>query len=276
MPTTYVGVSNFSPSITIPVDGDNANANSVNVSAKAEIDTQIYLFQTYGQLMQSTCPIRARWASLISLDIEPIPFMAVTESGTWKTIFTTATATVSEADLEGGGTFVADTWYFVYAFSVGGVTNWQISPTLPDQFLLYKNGSFSHKYVCSFKTNGLSQILPFEKYGNYTNFEAGLPVGGGSATVTTALTTVSYCPPTINSSPRMIKLALDYTAPIVFSSQTVLAKSRSTAAGYEFRVRPFGTDTIFFDIATDTTRTVYYEVSDSGITANFKAVGYYD
>jgi len=133
MPTTYVGVSNFNPSITIPVDGDLADANSVNVSAKDELDTQINLFESYGQLMQSTSPLRVRFSSLNSIDVDPIPFIALTEGGTWKTTFTTTTTNVSDADLEGGGVFASTlSTAFCGIFIVCGKT-----PVVPMYEIIY-------------------------------------------------------------------------------------------------------------------------------------------
>lgn len=276
MPTTYVGTSAFFPSITIPVDGDLADAASVNGAAMDEIDTQIFLLQTYGQLMQSTCPIRARWSTLISLDIEPIPFMAVTESGTWKSIFTTMLTNVSETDLEGGGSFAINTWYFVYAYSIGGVANFQISAQMPDQYFLYKNGTFSHKYICSFKTNTLGQILPFEKYGNYVTYEASLAVGGGSSTIEAPLTTANYVPPSVNNAPRLCKLVGNADSTATFLPSTLTIRPRSGSGGYEFIIPALGAESIILETPTDDTGTVYYFLSDGSVSILFGLLGYYE
>ena len=279
MPTTYVGSSNFNQSITIPSDGDLADANSVNVSAKAEIDTQINLFESYGQLMQSTCPIRARRSAVRDVEIDAIPFIAVTEGGTWKTIFTTTSTTVTQANLEGGGTFTPDTWYFIYAYSVAGVCTFQISTTLPDVFLIYKNGTFSHKFICSFRTNSGSDINVFEKYGNYVTYESQLSVGGGSSITESPLSTSVYIPPTVNNVPRLCRLTMDINSNTTATDTLITVRSISGSDGYTFYARAFGLDTTFFEISTDDTRTVYYQVqnaSPSPPSALFKLTGYYE
>lgn len=277
MPTTYVGVSNFNPSITIPVDGDLADANSVNVSAKDELDTQINLFESYGQLMQSTSPLRVRFSSLNSIDVDPIPFIALTEGGTWKTTFTTTTTNVSDADLEGGGVFANNTWYYVYAYSVLGVCNFQISTVLPDIFFLYKSGTFSHKYICSFKTSNTGSVIPFEKYGNYITYEAGLAVDGGSATTITTVNTSLYIPPS-NNVPRLCKIQLNIDSNIVFGDSEIFVFPRIGTDGYQFYARANGIDTTIFDISTDETRNIYYFVQNVPPTpvATFKILGYYE
>lgn len=279
MPTTYVGTSNFNQSITIPSDGDLADSNSVNVSAKAEIDTQINLFESYGQLMQSTCPIRARKTGFKDVDIDPIPFIAVTEGGTWKTIFTTTTITVNESNLEGGGGYTFDTWYFIYAYSVAGVCNFQISTTVPDAFFLYKNGTFSHKFICSFRTNSGSAVVSFEKYGNYVTYEDQLSVGGGVAITESALSTSLYIPPSVNNVPRLCKLQIDINSNTTATDTIVTVRAISGSIGYTFFARASGLDTTYFDISTDEDRNVYYLVqnaSPSPPSATFRILGYYE
>lgn len=282
MPTTYVGTPVFNQSIIIPVDGDLADAASVNVSATAEIDTQLKLFEVYGQMMQSTCPIRAQWSAVgvgFSVDIAPIPFIVVTEGGTWKTIFTTTTTNVGVAALEGGGAYLPNTWYYVYAYSVAGVCNFQISTIPPDQFSLYKNGTFSMKFICSVRTDPfVGSLQPFQKYGNYVSYEIQQPIGGGSSTALSPLLSADYIPPTSSAIPRMCKIIMDSNSAATINDTVVTVKSSAAFAGYTFFVRASGVDTTIFDAITDLNRTIYYQIANIPTlpTVNFYLVGYYE
>jgi len=277
MPTTYVGSAAFNPSITIPVDGDLADANSVNVSAKAEIDTQLSLFDMYGQMMQSTCPIRIRRKLTLVVDIDPIPFIAVTEGGTWKTIFSTTTTSVGVANIEGmPGAFTPNTWYYIYAFSNGGVMDFQLSTTPPDVYGLYKNGTFSMKFLGTFLTNSGGFIIPFEKYGNFVTYEGKFTVGSGSSTTPSALNTAAAIPPSINNVPRLCKMVLDINNTANTSDQLILVGSTTPITGLSFQARAGGLDTTVFDIATDANRALFYSVSNNLTVATFSLYGYYE
>lgn len=281
MPTTYVGTPAFNQSITIPVDGDPADAASVNTSAQDELDTQLYLFESYGRLMQSTSPIRARFVNFFDIQIQAIPFIAVTEGGTWKTVFTTGSTTIGLAELEGGGTYNIDTWYYVYAYSLAGVCKFQISAVQPDKYTLYKDGTFSMKFICSFRTTstilmGSATIYPFTKWGGYVSYESQIPVGGGAANVFTLLGTQSYIPPLASFPGRMCKLSVDVANISSVTTSTISLTRDINLPGISINYKG-AESTVLVDVPTDDQRNVFYKTNLTGIaTCTISIVGYYE
>jgi len=281
MATTYTGTPVLNTSITIPQDGDNANAASVNVASQALLDMQVYLLRTYGLTMQSTSPIRVRDDNFNVADtvlIYPIPSVVVDDGGTWKAVFTITNTTLSSTDVEGGGGFVANTWYYVYAYAMMSSCKFQISPVKPDIYGLYKDGTFSHKYICSFKTDGSAHIIGFNKYGNFTQYQQNLSIGGGNSTTQTSLSSDSYIPPiTGGTMSRICKVLVQYDnshgSPLILSMIP-----RSGASGYPFNIPALGVGTFICDIPADDMRKIYYRCSSNlnNPTILFTMYGYWE
>lgn len=275
MPTTYTGSPVLNTSITIPLDGDNANAASVNSGFQSLTNMQNFLLQGYGQAMQSTSPIRIFPPTVSSITIAPIPVITVSEGGTWKTIFTTATATVNATNIEGGGVFAPSTWYYVYAYSVAGVVNWQLSLSVPDQYGLYKNGTFSHKYIGAFKTDGSSFIIPFQKYGEFVNYCTAQSVTSGSSLTPATLATSAYIPNLAVPTTSIVRLLITMNN-LTGNAATLTLRSYPTSLGYTFNA-PTGTLTnLFVDVPTNEMHELQYFVSLTSLVCDFKVYGYYE
>ena len=176
---TYTGSANLSTTIQIPQDLDNADANSVNLAAKAEIDNQVTLLTLYSQIMSSTSPIRIDSVNGIDIVVGPLSNVLVQASGTWTILTTASGTTINAANIEGGGAFQPNKWYYIYVRSLAGIPQFQLSIIPPDGYGLYKNGSFGFKYLGSLRTDATSNVLSFHKYNGVTST---LPLNGGLIT----------------------------------------------------------------------------------------------
>ncbi len=276
MSTVYTGVPTLTSSITIPADGDLANAASVNVSAKALLDMQTFLFQTFGQDMQSTSPIRCYSVpgSTKNITIDPMPLILVNELGTWKTIALLNSTTVGVAQIEGApGDYSVDTWYYVYIYSVAGLAQVLLSTTPPDIYNLYRTGGQSHKYIASFKTNG-TNVTPFSRYGNSTQYLSNLNVGGSPSLTRVPLLTSSFIPPIPASSMgRFCKLLIKPTNVGAASSLTLFCNS-TIPVGYEIFVPQNTTTSLCIEMPTDAANNLYYISASSSLTFQAFIVGY--
>lgn len=211
MSSIYTGSPTLTTSITIPADGDLANALSVNVSSKALIDMQTFMIQSFGQVQQSTSPIRMYTTGAATFVLRALPIVVVNEAGVWKTINSVGNTSIGTGNIEGGGAFVANTWYYTYAYSVAGVFTIQLSTTPPDLYQLYKNdGTFRYKFLGSFRTDGAGAIIDFSKYGEQVQYsEAPTLSGGGTASSSeTLIGTLQYVP-LYKSTPTQIKLLVE-------------------------------------------------------------------
>lgn len=281
MPTSYSGTPVLNTSITIPVDGDNANANSVNVSSKALVDSQVLLYQVYGQLQQSTCPIRIYDnGDGKNITVQPIPNVLVTENGTWKTVLTTMATTIGVANIEGApADYSADTWYYIYAFSDMGTCKFQISTVGSDKYNLYKNGLFSHKYLCAFKTDGAKNIIRFHKYANFYQYLTPQSIGSGIATTYTPLNSDLFIPPNPAAGhiSRIGKFAVDVDAAIGNGSIIQLA-SDTGIVGYFLTYSSGQRTTFFVECPVDSNARLLYRVQapSGSTTITYRICGYYE
>ena len=255
MSIPYIGAPNLTTTIQIPQDLDNADAASVNLSSKAEVDNQVSLLTAYGQLMSSTCPIRIVSTGATTLTVSPIPHAFVLEGGSWKVVNTSVDTLLTAADVEGGGGYIGPNWYYIYIYSAGGLPLFQISPTPPDKYYLYKTGSFAFKYLGAVRFD--VTIIPFVKYGGVVSYMTNIMIGSGVNAAITALSSDQYIPT---------------TARIGNFSATIDTSSGS--GGATFHMHPNGAPTeyisitypgnnlvnINFDCAVSNTRIISYSV----------------
>lgn len=280
MPTPYSGTPNLVTSITIPADGDNASAASVNTSTTAIRDMQLYLAQSIGSIMGSTCPIRiaSSIANTKDIIIEPIPFLAVTEAGAWRVISKNSQSTINEANLESGMTYANNTLYSIYAYSTAGVMNFQISAQPTDAYNLYKIGDTSRKYLGAFKTDGMGNVLAFNKYGSSYNYANAISLGGGASTTPTAILVKNYLPTEITTTSfgRTVKIKADIDATAGASSGTL--NIQFGAAGlYIFSYQSNTYTSTVFEVPTEGfDGKITYFLSVGPPNVQFYLLGYYD
>lgn len=278
MSTIYTGSPVLNTTITIPSPGDLASANSVNVSSKALMDMQIFLLQTYGQSMQSTSPIRIWQVTNTSITVAPIPLVVVQEAGIWKTLTTTTSSVVTiPTDVE-GGIFQKNRFYYLYAYSDGGVMKFQISFTAPDTLLLYKQGGFTHKFLTTIRSNlTTDNICPvFSKYGNIvsvaqSNVIGPLPLPG----TITSVGIESQIPPIFAISPIQIKVLVTVRSLSTIDNQVIISAGIA-GINYPLDIPAGNGYTLCLDLMTDTASKIYFRgvSADSNITVTFQLAGY--
>ena len=76
--------------------------------------------------------------------------------------------TLSVADLEGGGAFGINTWYYVYLDTTFGVGVDVINTTVPMTEQNYQNANAKRRYVGAFRTDGSGNLKLFRKIGRRT------------------------------------------------------------------------------------------------------------
>jgi len=207
MSQQYIGTPNYTFNVTIPVDGELASAASVNNPTKSEADMDYFLLQSMGLLVQGS-PIKLSSVDGTNIIISALPLMIVNENGLYRNISTSSAVVISRTSLEVGPNFLANTWYYIYAYSVAGAANFQISVTPPDQNNLYKQGGDSHRYIGSIRTSSLALILKFySNRGQYTYIDTALQLVNGSSTTEIGVALNSVVPPTS----RLADLHITYT-----------------------------------------------------------------
>ena len=283
MSTTYTGTPSLTNTIQIPQDLDNADAASVNVSAKAEIDNQVSLFQLYGQLMSSTSPIKIQCTDGVTIKVSPLSSVLLNVTNTWNTLLTTTESNVTAANVEGGGgVFVANTWYYLYVYSLAGVAAFQLTTTVPDGYRLYKNGSFGFKYLCAVRTDGSANVIPFTKYNGMTIYSGLENIGTG--------------PPPPPDTNNITALASSNRIPITATIGKFGVLINTTPAGLSGEIRfyssglvtdPYisvtypgnGYQSLYFDSPVDISQQLWYKVQPfTGATPgiSYSCIGYYE
>lgn len=256
----YVGTPNLSTSITIPVDGDNANAASVNVSATALQDMTTFLLQEYGQIMQSTAPIRVKQVTNTTMTVGPIPLILVQEVGIWKSLTKgTFTVVTVPTDVEGGATFQKNRTYYLYAYSDAGVIKFQLSLTIPDIFFLYKLGGFTHKFLCSVRSDpSTDNVIPyFSKYGNQVTVN--LPTAFAATTLPGSDTTIgleNVLPLALSGFPVKVKLLMQINSNSI-AENIIKITGESGTQGIIYLVGAGVATTIMVDMTTDSFNRVF-------------------
>lgn len=83
--------------------------------------------------------------------------------------------TLTNADLQVAGAYVADTWYYVYFDTSSGAPVDVINTTAPTTRQNYQNGNGYFRYVGAFRTDGSANIKMFRKVGRKTIYLQPVP-----------------------------------------------------------------------------------------------------
>lgn len=272
---TYTGSANLSNTIQIPQDSDNADANSVNLAAKAELDNQVTLLTLYSQIMSSTSPIRIDSVNGIDIVVGPLSNVLVQASGTWTILTTALSTTINAANIEGGGAFDTNKWYYIYVWSLAGVPQFQLSIIPPDGYGLYKNGSFGYKYLGSVRTDGASNVLSFHKYNGVTLYSQIYSIGTGSSSTRTSLGASNYIPPTARMGKFCILLN---TTPGGLAGELRLYEDNVTTAYTSITYPANSYQSLYLDHTVDISQTLYYNVPvfTGTLGISYYCQGYYE
>lgn len=136
-----------------------------------------------------------RCATSPSLLVQPLGDFFVTEGGSWVCVTHSVASTLNLSTISGGLT--PNALYFVYAYSVAGVVNFEATVTAPDDSLTFKNGTTTHALVSIFATEHLLNVMPYKQGGGKFRYEkrtgtgsgvrGNLILDGGNATVITTI-----------------------------------------------------------------------------------------
>jgi len=187
--------------ITIPNDGDPFTSSSDYAFSLPLLDRNSFVFESNFKLPTSLSSIKAACVDGVNIKIHP--YIAETVLSNVAYISQTNTEiTITVANLEGGGSFANDTWYYVYhKVSAGPVFSTVISTVAPHVFLLYKDNAgaqnLTSKYLFSFRTNGSGMIYPFFKSGTYVMYlnARNLLLNGTATGALTSLDCTPFLPP---------------------------------------------------------------------------------
>ncbi len=271
----YAITTNIPSFVILPSDGDPLFAASASIFEKKIFDGNNAVFESLCKLPNSNSSIRAVCSDGINIKIAPFS-VEVALAGTYYFVKTVDEISINSSNLEGGGGFMPNTWYYVYYKVTAGPTfTTVISTTAPHKYKLYRDNAgaqdLTSKYLLSFKVLIGMTILPFKKLGHQTKYMFGLPlltygthVGAG----TPALVDCSlFVPPTAGSMYSLISfrnrdtvfsnvasLYCDNSPSLLFTAITVgrenFTNSVETTSEY---VIPFdATNTFGYEISTTT------------------------
>ena len=128
-----------------------------------------------------------------------VPAMAVTVSGVWTVKGPIAAQSFVVADLEGGGAFVDDTFYYMYLKLVAGTVTRVISTTAPDVYNAYRASNTDQAYVGSFLYHGTpNEIASFSAVNGEYTYHSVYPfttLAAGTGPTAINLATLKMVPP---------------------------------------------------------------------------------
>ena len=160
----------FIHQIQIPQNGvDNVDAVTVNPTFQALADDTNYI----SYALRAYRPhVHLKWINNTTVSLQTFGPIAVSNSQLnplWWQVENPSLITLTNADLEGGGVFAANTAYYVYlTVLISGVSQsakMVISTSPPEASLTFKNvggtPQFTHRYLGSFSTDPSQNIREF-------------------------------------------------------------------------------------------------------------------
>ena len=199
MPSAITPASPATVTLTTtgPIDGDLATAASVRTSMTAfQTDVQALLNVTYGGGLRR----RVVCTDNNTMDVYPLGAVLAKVSSTWTTVAHTTTSTIDPEALA-GGSFTADTRYYVYASISAGAIVFSVDTTAPDAGLFYKAGDQQYQFVTTFFTDGSTDLLAYTQDDNYYRYDtrsSGLTgneiLSNGTATIVTSVAVTAAVP----------------------------------------------------------------------------------
>lgn len=269
MATTYIGTPNYTTSITIPVDGELAAASTVNNPAKSSVDMDYFLLQSMGLLTQGA-PVTLSSSNGTSITVSAIPLAIVNENGVYKAINTASAVSLTNANLEIAGAFTANTWYFIYIYSVGGVANFQLSKTPPSQYNLFKQGSDSHRYLGSFRVNASGFIVKFfASRGQYVYMDVATQLSNANDITESPLSLSSVVPVTSRFVDTHLTIANSIGLDGYIRLATFFGGPFTQFTAYANKTNDFS-----YSMATGFTQTINYYVGTATTFLSINVLGY--
>lgn len=213
MPTTVTpNPDSLDATIDIPIDGELAAAATVGNSDTSLLNLGYFNLK---RLQHCAGRIRARCDGSFGIPDEKtirvypiLGFVVIDTAVRFRNVL--VNTDINETNLEGGGNYANNTFYYVYVYVSGGVSAFQISTTAPDAYRIFKSGGTTHKYLFSFWTNGLGRVNRFYfENGTYTSYSE-RAISTTNPTVATSVSLVGFLPP--HAKRAIIRSTLDNSA----------------------------------------------------------------
>ena len=164
MASAVTETSTFDASVVAPDSGDARTASSVRTPFTNVANRTKFLYDSMcnGLLVGGD---KADCSDGATVNVSAIKAVTIAN----KTYSANAQA-LTNSVLEGGGSFANNTWYYVYAYVSSGALAFQITTTAPEASLVWKNGTTTHRYLRSFRTNASGVIYRFRASGNNVTY----------------------------------------------------------------------------------------------------------
>lgn len=184
MPTIYsytrdpYTLINSWPGWTIlPAPKDPFVAQSVNNYEKTIQDKNMYIWEGVLKNPSSNGIIRMYSSGPKTIVVQPLTLMASSSlvPGDYFLVDIPTNTTIGENNLFTPGTFAANTWYYVYVWTkMDDTIAITIDTNPPYEYLLYRDlmgfEDTAFKFLGSFVTDGVGEILPFTKNGQSVRY----------------------------------------------------------------------------------------------------------
>lgn len=215
------GVEGFTRLLQKPDPGDPFTGLSVDLYKTGLRSRSLHMVNKLGRNTESSGRYYAKSLNGTTIDLYPISGVEFdyTVLGIKRPLQVTdsSTRSLTSANLSPPGNFVANTWYYIYAWWFPGnmmlkpSLSFEISTSPPDVWQLYKTGDTSRKYLFAFRTDGMGNIIPFIRNGYTTRYLSGNRIlTAASAAMDTVVDASAYIPPTTKLG--FIRVFVDNTA----------------------------------------------------------------
>lgn len=215
------GVEGFTRLLQKPDPGDPFTGLSVDLYKTGLRSRSLHMVNKLSRSTDSNGRYSARSLNGTTIDLYPISGVEFdyTVLGVKRPLQVTdsSTRSLTNANLSPPGNFVANTWYYIYAWWFPGnilikpSLSFEISTSPPDSWKLYKTGDTSRKYLFAFRTDGMGNIIPFIRDGYTTRYLSGNRIlTAASAAMDTVVDASAFIPPT--SRLGLIRIFADNTA----------------------------------------------------------------
>ena len=277
MPETFTPTPGaLSSSYTLPNNTEPANAETLKTNVLKPLANGL---AGVAALVTGT-PLAGRPRLTVTTTTITVGPLAVRTAG--GLVETTTNTVIDSTNLEGGGSFSGNTWYYVYVSVVNGAFSFEISTTGPTLNLRNKTGDASKLYLGTVRTSFAAGLLGSRTVGNRTVYDTDVLVLNGGTQTTWASVDCSGCvPPTAVMALINVTL-LNNTAQSRICSVRVngaLAPAISLTATSKYLVDLGGTtsssiNTTFTEIALDAGRAFEYQTGNSSSFVTINVVGY--
>lgn len=149
--------------ITLPQDGvDNVEQLTVNAPFTDLLNNTYYLARTqvgtrprlsYTYINTSSVRLGSfqnLWVSTVNNPGSPV----------WVSMEQGIPISIDATKLELGGGFAANTVYYLYAYTSSSTPSFQLSTTVPDSNLIFKDGNIAFRYIGHISTDAATNIYP--------------------------------------------------------------------------------------------------------------------